>query len=360
MSDDLTAARRFCDTVRSDMSSLIEGVCAQPCAEADVLIGSLVRIQSGAKRMHARAIFRAAQTVVNAVNDRAALPSVQGRILSLNKLITQYEMGLSDIAPRPANGESADLAPEANKTAPDTLDKRYADARAALAPLMQFAKPGVERDSLSALSGFKTGEITSQETVDPNQGLVSDETPLDASSAASLPSAPRSAPAFTNAQNVAIRPLDFEILMPSFITHALQEARQTDKTVSVSYAADGVSLSACQVPALQNTLNHIAKTFVRSVLERPETRRGRGDSGAGHIALTAAQTQDTLSISIECPGTTQSISAFLPDGPRTEGLIITPGQNAAEGFAHIVLTCPRKSLAASSAASTPQSAEMAS
>jgi len=172
MGDDLTAARRFCDSVRSDMSALMEGVCAQPCAAEDVLLGSLVRIQSGAKRLHARAIFRAAQTVVNAVNDSAPLPTVQGRILSLNKLVVQYEGGLDDIAPRPANVEhdiqepvdSSLVFADAEPPMPD-IEARFRAARAALLPLMSFAQTGADREALARLAKFSDNEIDAQKDI---------------------------------------------------------------------------------------------------------------------------------------------------------------------------------------------------
>jgi len=163
MGDDLTAARRFCNSVRSDMGALIDGVSAQPCAAPDILIGSLDSIQSGAKQLKARAIFRAAQTVVNAVNDRAPLPTLQGRILSLNKLFTQYEDGLDDIAPRPANGALADheLLPKLSETKShdEALDARYTAARQALAPLMGFTQDRPEREGLIKLAGFTAAEL---------------------------------------------------------------------------------------------------------------------------------------------------------------------------------------------------------
>ena len=363
MGDDLTAARRFCDSVRSDMSALMEGVCAQPCAAEDVLLGSLVRIQSGAKRLHARAIFRAAQTVVNAVNDSAPLPTVQGRILSLNKLVVQYEGGLDDIAPRPANAEHDIQEPvdsplvfaDAEPPMPD-IEARFRAARAALLPLMSFAQTGADREALARLAKFSDNEIDAQkdiqeaditletlsEAIEPLKLELEDVSSLETQSS-SLP------PKSEARSSYAGRPTDFESLMPSFISHALQEARLTEKTVSVSYGADGVSVAQANAPALQSLLEHIAQTLVRSVVERPETRRARGQSGAGHIAVTATQSPKTLTVSIECPGAPLAISAFRSAALNVPGLTITPGANAHDQLTHIVLTLPRKAAAGSPA-----------
>lgn len=388
MGDDLTTARRFCDNVRGDMSALIDAVCTQPCAAPDVLIDSLDRIQSGAKRLHARAIFRAAQTVVNAVNDSAPLPALQGRILTLNKLIVQYETGLDDIMPRPANGDDAPLEIKdsalvfaaAAPPMPD-IDARFRAARAALAPLMGFAKPGQESEALTRLARFSDDDIIAVKTQSESLEAQSDilletlfedgpemraaDTPLVDSQADTAHTFTPRARAATAVERADTAQLDFETLMPDLISCALQEARQTDKTVSVSYAAEGVSFSASQLPALQSLFAHIAKTLVHAVLELPETRRQRGASGAGHIAITAAQQAATLSVSIECAGRAQTVSAFIPAGQVIEGLLITPGQNAGEGHTHIVLTVPRKAPSqmltqAGVTGLNPQSAEMAS
>jgi|GEM_PF-2793259 len=362
MGDDLTAARRFCNSVRSDMSALIDGVSAQPCAAPDILIGSLDSIQSGAKQLKARAIFRAAQTVVNAVNDRAPLPTLQGRILSLNKLFTQYEDGLDDIAPRPANGALADheLLPKLSETKShdEALDARYTAARQALAPLMGFTQDRPEREDLIKLAGFTAAELKTTAAEEASsidavlEPLFQEPADITEQPDAVLPKS-IAAPLFTQPaamkslrQIDAARHVEFETLMPDFISHALQEARQSDKTVSVSYAAEDVSVAYEQLTAFQSLLSHIAKRLVGSVLERPETRRGRGLSGAGHIAITATQTSGKISVSIECPGKALAASAYMPTGQSVEGLIITPGGEARADHAHIVLTAPRRPRAA--------------
>lgn len=348
MGDDLTAARRFCDAVRSDMTSLMDGVCAQPCAASDVLIGSLDNIQSGAKLIHARGIYSAAQRVANSLAGHAPLPKVQGRILSLNKLIYQYETGLDDIAPRPANLNDTDAAENGGEPPiaytvteppmPD-IDARYRVARAVLAPLMAFAPQGHDRNALVKLADFSK-----------------DELPVVAAGS-SISAPPKIRPSAA---------LNFETLMPEFVSRALHEARQSDKTVSVSYAADDVNFDACHLSALQTLFGHIAKTFVQSVLERPDVRRARGLSGAGHIALTAVQDFETLTVSIECPGRPIAIKEFFQPNrmpSRTsvlEGLKITAGSNAHDGLAHIVMTMPRRAKAPGIAPQThSNSAEMA-
>ena len=370
MGDDLTVARRFCDSVQGELEGLIEAVCAQPCAAPDVLIGSLDKIQAGAKSLRARAIFRAAQTVVNAVNDRAPLPTVQGRVLSLNTLFLQYESGLNEIAPRPANVEGHEeaetlepeiLEPETDAVfTPDAppmpdIEARYRAARAGLAPLMGLTKVGPERESLTKLASFSEDEIEGQlvslETADvlkgepieqivaPLEGL---EDPLKLTTT-ELDVTALTSPVPPKTQSSV--PIAFEILMDGFITQALHEARLTEKTVSVSYAADGVTIGAERVNAAQHVLDHIARTCVRSILEKPETRRARGQSGAGHIAVTVTQNHSATTISVKCPGAPLGVSAFMPSqdmtASRLEGMMITPGPHAADELAHIVVSVPR-------------------
>jgi hypothetical protein len=385
MGDDLTVARRFCDSVQGELEGLIEAVCAQPCAAPDVLIGSLDKIQAGAKSLHARAIFRAAQTVVNAVNDRAPLPTVQGRVLSLNKLFLQYESGLNDIAPRPANIEGdteiEDVAPKMDAIfscdappMPD-IEARYRAARAGLVPLMGLAKVGVERESLTKLADFSDDELEGLQVVELDEADgVGDDTSLDittpledltdvaAPDVAEINVTALTSPVMEKSQTAA--PVSFENLMDGFITQALHEARLTEKTVSVSYAADGVTIGAARVAAAQNVLDHIARTCVRSILERPEARRARGQSGAGHIAVTVTQNQSATTISIECPGAPLGVSAFMPpqdkSASRLEGLMITPGPNAADDLAHIVVSLPRARKEKLAESMTVSAAEIAS
>lgn len=348
MGDDLTAARRFCDTVREDISLLINGLCAQPPASPDVLIHPLDRIQTRAKRIQARGICRAAQTVVNSMKDRAPLAAVQGRALSLNKLIAQYETGLEDIAPRPANLQGASAAhfegeppivyADIGPPMPD-IDARYRAARAVLAPLMAFAPQGQDREALVKLANFSADEL-------PAAGI---------GLSVSAPPKIRSGAA-----------LNFETLMPEFVSRALHEARQSDKTVSVSYAADDVTFDARHRADLQTLLGHIAKTFVHSVLERPDVRRERGFSGAGHIALTAVQDIEALNVSIECSGRSIAIEEFFQPSETFSrpsslaGLKITAGPDAHNESTHIVMTVPRRAKAVPITAQTHSNpAEMA-
>ncbi len=338
MGDDLKIARRFCATIRADIATLIKGVSA---AVPNSLIPLLASIQFEAKIAHARGIYRAAQTVIDAINDGAPLATVQGRVLSLNALATQYEQGLDEIAPQAANvpanvvvsAEDA-IAPEVSEIiAPETsedievictdaaITARYDAAREALRPLMGFAQPA-ERKALNAVAGFDDAEIA------PIAKVAIPSTPI-----------------YRSPEKV-----DFETLMPGFTSHALHCARQCAKTVSVSYSCEGVTLSRGQAQALQAVLAHIAETFVSGVLEPAETRRARGQSGAGHIALTAKSIGEQVSVSIDCPSgpllaaasnTPLSVSAFIPSMHGVSGFNMTPGENMRNGLCHIVLSLSR-------------------
>ncbi len=329
MGDDLKIARRFCDTIRADISALIEGVSAPPfVALPTPLIHRLASIQSEAKIAHARGIYRAAQTVIDGLNDDAPLATVQGRVLSLKTLATQYEQGLDEIAPKPANVAATVqdvIAPEvrvsedAEVICTDVaMTARYDAAREALRPLMAFAQPA-EREALNAVAGF---DAIAQA---PAQIYRSPEM------------------------------VDFETLMPGFTSHALHCARQCAKTVSVSYSCEGAALSRGQAHAMQAVLAHIAETFVSGVLEPAETRRARGENGAGHIALTAKSIGEQVSVSIDCPSgpllasassasvstAPLSVSAFIPPLHSVAGFNMTPGENMQNGLCHIVLSLSR-------------------
>lgn len=350
MGDSLTYAREFCQNSRKDIEAIVSGICAEPCAAPDVLVSSLSSIQQGAKQVRARAIYRAAQTVVDSVLSSAAKPAIQGRVLSLNKLIAQYEQGLNEIQPCPANLDTpADTAAasaspaKTRDTTPDipsdTHHDRFAHAREILMPLMGLAR-GEEQGALQTLSALS---FDSQDE-GPAQDTLGEAGDVFAAADKSR----------ENAENFIEQPdssqlVDFEILMPAFTSEALQAARHSQKTVSVSYAANDVSLSQQQADALQPVLTHIANILVSSALERPELRRARAESGSGHIALTAIKTYDELAISIECPGKTLPVSAFAPASHSVSGLSVILGSKMlGNNCAHVVLKLPSR------AASEPQ------
>ena len=344
MGDDLTAARRFSERVQADIGGLIKAVSAAPVPAPHILSGYLESVQSAAKSQHARAIYRGAQTVIDAIDVRAPLPVVQGRVLTLNKLAAQYQAGLEEIAAhQPARGSDNVGPPPFPSPQAAVIAKRFEQARAALLPLMEFAQPGAEAEPLKRLANF-TQEELAQSCAAP--AAQDHHTEMLAPPPIALTSSPPV-------------DVDFETLMPHFTSHALQTARQTKKTVSVSYAAEDVRLCPAQAQALQPVLEHIAQTLVTGVMERPETRQARGESGAGHIAITASMAalppadtradsshqapqaaKKAVSISIDCPGSPLSLTAFTPAGHVVSGLTVTPGQNMTDRTTHVVLTLP--------------------
>ena len=360
MGDDLTAARRFCGQATTSMELLMAAISNSSVCAPHILVEYLADVQSQAKSQHAIAIYRAAQNVIDAVLGCASLERVQGRALSLNKLIVQYQAGLDEIAPAPANAPELagkakrDLAPEDTSGAAATmphdpppvpsakdaaLAAKYDQARAALRPLMGLTKTPSEAAALSRLAGFTSSELSAAKGQEPS----SDEAQA---AEANTPAAPQNtiSPIYQSGpqETTASLDVDFETLMPQFTSEALQAARQTQKTVSVSYAAEDVRLSFAQAQALQPVLQHIAQKIVTGVLERPETRARRGESSAGHIALTASQHAGRVSISMDCPGAPMVISAFTPNVHNVKGLAITPGEHTAQGLMHIILSLPAR------------------
>lgn len=350
MGDNLTYAREFCQSSRKDIEAIVSGICAEPCAAPDVLVSSLSSIQQGAKQARARAIYRAAQTVVDSVLASAAKPTIQGRVLSLNKLITQFEQGLNEIQPKPANSDYPSAGEiETAEAAPNLIqgasEDRFAQAREILMPLMGLARDE-ERGALETLSALSFAPLneTNTQDIDAAGGLFAPQ------ASGVTESTVDTAPITPQADSSQI--VDFEILMPAFTSEALQTARHSQKTVSVSYAANDVGLSKQQADALQPVLSHIANTLVSRVLERPELRRARAESGSGHIALTASETNNLLTISIECPGKALSISAFMPESHSASGLSIMLGAKMQDSkCAHIVVKLPRRAASKLSAAS---------
>ena len=202
--DDLERARRFCDAARRDMDAVVHAAreeASDPGRDPHWLCERLTRIQRGAKRARARAVYRSAQDAMGLIHcDGPHLPidwtQVDGRLIVLNKLLTQYEAGLAELesAARPRLPDVA-----ANDTA------RWAAARDTLAALTARLQP-VDAPALARLMA------------------------LDAQDCEAAAPAPTGEP--------------LDDAMPELVQRLLGCGRTFGKTLSVSYAVDAVHLPA--------------------------------------------------------------------------------------------------------------------
>ena len=131
--DDIGRARRFCDVARTAMDAVITAsrdtdACPGRCAH--FLSGHLSDIQTAAKLARARAVYRSAQDALSAIQSRGPhLPidwaRVDGRLLTLNKLLGQFEAGVVEMedafALRAPDAPAAGHPAASNDSVRDTL-----------------------------------------------------------------------------------------------------------------------------------------------------------------------------------------------------------------------------------------------
>lgn len=252
--DNLTEARDFVTSAMSSMDMLLSDARLNTALTQS----TLKDIKTTAKSLQARGIYRAAQSVLDCYKSTCSQPKIDGRLMALYKLIAQYGEGLDEIAPI---ASAVVLGLQL-----DALDARYAAARETLIPLIKFAG-GTTAPALQRLAGI---------TMD--------------------------LPAKTKQPQIS-----FESLMPDVTNTALRAARTQGKSVSVSYAADGLAVADSQVDAVRGQLEDIVTQLVRTRIASPNTRAAKGLSRGGHIDISAKETSKGLDISVECDGETVTL-----------------------------------------------------
>ncbi|WP_026942463.1 ATP-binding protein [Hellea balneolensis] len=262
--DDLTDARDF---VNSTMSAL-DGLLGGARLDHKLAISSLKDILLDARTLSAKSIARTAQSVLDGYEEGCSQPKIDGRLMSLYKLTLQYAEGLDEIAPEvtlPPIHSNLDES-HIEITPIISAEAQYDAARETLIPLIKFS--GGSAPALQRLAKLK----------------------MDIPIKTSEPQ------------------VSFENLMPSITDIALRTARSQQKSVSVSYAADGLSLADSQVEAVRGQLEDIVMHLVQTHIAKPEARLAKGLSRGGHIDISAAQLPEGLDIQVKCDGETVNIS----------------------------------------------------
>ena len=247
MGDNLEAAREFVSRCTHDISRLISGKI--DAVEAADILGS---IETAAGEVNARAISRIARQTREELNFKWTEPAQSGNLLALNKLVTQYEAGLSEV--ESTNRVKDDETRHSDQAAFDL-------AAANLTGLLKYSQSAPERRALEGLIRFGGGKL-----------------PL--------------APEFDLLDNVTANITD----------GILRSARQSEKSVSISTACDNVRLTKDQLSKLETMLVMMGQELVRDSVDTPDVRASRGQSRSAHIALTATQQDDKVHILIACEG----------------------------------------------------------
>jgi len=259
--DDLRAARRFMDLCHAHMSEIFSG---GQLPMLDV-VNRLGEIQSHAKLMHARSIYRSAQEIIDDLTRRRSVQACAGSVLVLQKLIRQYNAGLSEIAPVALQ---VIRKPKANPAGPAIVSEMAQQKTAAmtLAPLVKFADEA-ERSSLITLVKLAANQTSS---------------PISNTSAES-------------AEKI-------DVVLPSLTNHWLRLARTQDKSISVSSALCDGRVRADRLKVLQKGLKGLGELLITQSVEKPEARAARSLSRSAHLAITGSQTGKQLDILVSCEG----------------------------------------------------------
>jgi hypothetical protein len=279
--DDLNRSRYFSLKAGMEMTAIIDADrSAQPASDKLAkgrdplwLCERLSIIQREAKRARARAIYRSAQDALGLIQRcNVHMPidwlRVDGRLFVLNKLLNQYEAGLSEIeitcdadsAPSVADGPEL-IGPLYVNTADNEADPDYTGAKQTLRTLL----PHASADEAAALSRLMDVDLTPPEVA---------ETESDNHTAATVDAPPI----------IAVDRIEW--IMPSLMQRLLELGRQYGKIFSVSHSLDEVLIDAGSSDRVQNRLFDRLSDVIASNLPL---------QGVGRLDISA--TDDALHIS---------------------------------------------------------------
>jgi len=285
--DDLIAARRFMDLCQSHMSEIFSG---GEIPMADV-VTHLDEIQSRAKLMKARSIYKSAETVIKDLTKRRSVTACASSVLVLQKLIRQYETGLSEIAPvsRPLSERPVVDLPFGPELVSELT--RQKTAAEILTPLVKFADPD-NHPSLLKLVSMAANQSRAGKTVSETLS----ETPSESER--------------------------LDMMMPSITNHWLRLSRTQNKSISVSTALDEAFIKVSRLKALQGQVKFLGETLVAQSVERPDVRAEKDLNRSAHIAVTGRISGKTYEFSISCEGLepAQSSIAIINDALRKAGM----------------------------------------
>ncbi|RKQ69058.1 hypothetical protein DES40_1838 [Litorimonas taeanensis] len=238
MGDSTQQARAF---MRNCQSALADLDGTNPAdLPAEDLTKALTDVQSGAKLNHARAIYRAAQDTLNAV--QTSQP-VTHHLRTLTYLLAQYEEGLIELegleldVNRGETQESSDVI--ALTLSPDAQKDRAEDA---LKASIHLARPN-EQPMLSTLLAFSKGEAKKEHKPHASTEAFSDTSSVEKQ---------------TLVKPTRLSEVASEIAMDAFISEIIQiglsEARQRGITLSLSYDVAGFALSKLEAEKMRMRL----------------------------------------------------------------------------------------------------------
>lgn len=250
MGDDLSFAKTYVDETTQVLQKFFN---ANERPDYDVLSEAMTHIQSGAKTLHARAIYQSAQSVLQALSMAPQKQAqIDGRLLALNKLVCQYADGLAELY-RPA--EAPELERELSE---DNIETSTDEMEIA-------AKDPLQAENTDKLTDDEQAFAQAKEILD---SLLPFAREPETSNLIRLTTIND-----RNAPDLPKRPL--ESVMRDVVEDALGIARMRAKTISISYDVGDTELTDPDLEQLQIRLSQSLRALIFETL--PETSVGHID-----------------------------------------------------------------------------------
>lgn len=273
MGDDLNFAQNFTRTAADGLALIAKMDDPRAAHDSAVVTDMMTTVQRGAKRLRARHIYTGAQDVLSAMHheDDATL---NGRIVSLGSLVTEYARGLSELLPQ-------------NDTVAATPTDKWDRARNTLNEILPTA-PAETADMLSrlmrapvTLKDMRPDEPVHTEEADivPFAKQKASETAAETQTAVTK-AAPKPAPKTTLIDESFDVSLD--AMMRDVIADALSVARNVGRTISLSYDMGDKVISEMGAENLRNRLGAALSQIIRQSLK---------EDRVGHIDINLAGEQ---------------------------------------------------------------------
>jgi len=269
MGDDLYIAREFSNAALADISAMSAIESPHDAANIEQMSVKLARLQSGAKRLRARAIYRSAQIVIDGLSPSSTSEeNFNTRLSALSNLVTQYAAGVSEIE----NAQIQDKLEQADTPDIETLpsidisadlsqpDNKSVIAKQILTELLPLTR-GDEAVPLRALMDY-----------DPNAA------PKPDSLTAKLEPRPQESELLSKPEsNPDTSPqIPLEYVLRDAIQDALSIARMSGKTISISYDVGQKHISERFIAPLERRLCEGLRALILQSLPQ---------DGIGHIDI---------------------------------------------------------------------------
>jgi len=283
MGDNLTFARNFTRTAAEGLELLAQMDDPRASSAEPVVTAMMTTIQRGAKRLRARHVYTAAQDVLSALHHETD-EVLNSRIYALGSLVTGYAKGLNELLTDTQAPTQKLSVHDKWETARATLDALLPKAQAADADVLsrlmrapvtiETVHEGVDTSELSDVDRSDIVPFPSQIARDDASNVQDDTFAIPA--AVSVPLAP------PVAKPIAGPKIPLESVMRNVVADALSVARQTGRTISLSYDMEEAEIAEDLCENLRSRLGTALAQIIRQAL--PEGR-------VGHIDINIAGEQ---------------------------------------------------------------------